>query len=188
MSAPTIVCILGMHRSGTSLVSRLLNVLGVYLGPEEHLMRPSSDNPAGHWESRPIKEINDEILSILGGSWEEPPPLPAGWERGPELAAPRRRARKVIESDFAESELWGFKDPRNSLTLPFWQRILDPMRYVICLRNPLDVAASARAREPQGGDGRFRTWDRALADLCTGRARRHRRPPSTSRVLRGPHG
>jgi hypothetical protein len=147
MSAPTIVCILGMHRSGTSLVSRVLNVLGVYLGPEEHLMRPSSDNPAGHWESRPIKEINDEILSILGGSWQEPPTLPAGWERSPELAASRHRARKVIEGDFSSSELWGFKDPRNSLTLPFWQRILDPMRYVICLRNPLDVAASARARE-----------------------------------------
>lgn len=146
MSAPTIVCILGMHRSGTSLVSRVLHVLGVHLGPEEHLMRPSSDNPTGHWESRPIKEINDEILSILGGSWQEPPPLPAGWERSRELAAPRHRAREVIESDFSGSELWGFKDPRNSLTLPFWQRILDPMRYVICLRNPLDVAASAGAR------------------------------------------
>jgi hypothetical protein len=135
-----------MHRSGTSLVSRVLNVLGVDLGPEEHLMRPSTDNPTGQWESRPIKEINDEILSILGGSWQEPPPLPAGWERSPQLAGPRRRAREVIEGDFSGSELWGFKDPRNSLTLPFWQRILDPMRYVICLRNPLDVAASAGAR------------------------------------------
>ena len=37
MSEPTIVCILGMHRSGTSLVSRMLNVLGVELGPDEHL-------------------------------------------------------------------------------------------------------------------------------------------------------
>jgi hypothetical protein len=146
MSAPTIVCILGMHRSGTSLVSRVLNVLGVYLGPEEHLMRPSTDNPTGHWESRPIKEINDEILSTLGGTWQEPPPLPPGWERSPELAASRQRAREVIEADFSGSDLWGFKDPRNSLTLPFWQRILDPMRYVICLRNPLDVAASAGAR------------------------------------------
>ena len=147
MSTPTIVCILGMHRAGTSLVSRVLNVLGLYLGPEENLMRPSTDNPTGHWESRPIKEINDDILSILGGSWSEPPPLPTGWERSPELTAPRQRARDVIETDFSGSELWGFKDPRNSLTLPFWQRILDPMRYVICLRNPLDVAASARARK-----------------------------------------
>jgi hypothetical protein len=147
VSAPTIVCTLGMHRSGTSLVSRVLNVLGLYLGPKEHLMRPSADNPTGHWESRPIKEINDEILSILGGTWSEPPPLPEGWERSPKLAGSRRRAREVIEADFSGSELWGFKDPRNSLTLPFWQRILDPMRYVICLRNPLDAAASARARK-----------------------------------------
>jgi hypothetical protein len=146
VSDTTIVCILGMHRSGTSLVSRILNVLGLYLGPEEQLMHPSADNPTGHWEIRPIKEINYEILSILGGSWSEPPPLPAGWERSPELAGPRHRAREVIESDFSGSELWGFKDPRNSLTLPFWQRILDPMRYVICFRNPLDVAASAGAR------------------------------------------
>jgi hypothetical protein len=146
MSAPTIICTLGMHRSGTSLVSRVLNVLGVYLGPEANLMRPSTDNPTGHWESRPIKEINDQILSTLGGSWSEPPPLPPGWERSPELAAVRRKAREVIESDFSSAELWGFKDPRSSLTLPFWQRILDPMRYVICLRNPLDVAASAGAR------------------------------------------
>jgi hypothetical protein len=146
MSKPTIVCILGMHRSGTSLVSRVLNVLGVDLGPADHLMHPSSDNPTGHWESRPIKEVNDEILSVLGGSWQEPPTLPPGWERSPELAAPRHRARQVIEADFSGSDLWGFKDPRTSLTLPFWQRILDPMRYVICLRNPLDVAASAGAR------------------------------------------
>jgi hypothetical protein len=58
LSKPTIVCILGMHRSGTSLVSRVMNVLGVDLGPAEHLMRPSSDNPTGHWESRPLKKIN----------------------------------------------------------------------------------------------------------------------------------
>ena len=70
-----------------SLVSRALNVLGLYLGPEEHLMRPSSDNPAGHWENRPIKQINDEILSILGGSWSAPPPLPPGWERCPYMVA-----------------------------------------------------------------------------------------------------
>ena len=111
MSKPTIVCILGMHRSGTSLVSRVLNVLGVYLGPEEHLMRPSTDNPTGHWESRPIKEINDEILSILGGSWSEPPPLQAGWERSPELAGPGGRAREVIEDGFLGLRALGIQGP-----------------------------------------------------------------------------
>jgi hypothetical protein len=149
VSEPTIVCVLGMHRSGTSLVARVLNLLGLDLGPEEHLMRPGPANPAGHWESRAIKEINDEILLRLGGSWSEPPELAAGWERKPELAELRRQARELIEADFSGSDLWGFKDPRNSLTLPFWQRILGPMRYVICLRNPVDVAASLEVREDE---------------------------------------
>jgi hypothetical protein len=146
VSEPTIVCVLGMHRSGTSLVARALHVLGLDLGPEEHLMRPSSDNPTGHWESRPVKEINDEILSRLGGSWSEPPALAPGWERSPELAELRQRARELIEADFSAADRWGFKDPRTCLTAPFWQRILGPMRYVICFRNPLDVAASLTAR------------------------------------------
>jgi hypothetical protein len=149
VSEPTIVCVLGMHRSGTSLVSRVLNVLGLDLGPEEHLMRPNSENPTGYWESRPIKRINDEILSRLGGSWFEPPERGVGWEHRPALAGPRREARELIAADFSDSELWGFKDPRNSLTLPFWQRFLEPMRYVICFRNPLDVAASLETREEE---------------------------------------
>ncbi|MQA73277.1 MAG: hypothetical protein GEU88_02810 [Solirubrobacterales bacterium] len=149
MSEPTIVCVLGMHRSGTSLVSRVLNVLGVDLGPEEHLMRPGLSNPAGYWESRPIKEINDEILRRLGGSWAKPPELAPGWESRRELNEVRRQARALIESDFSSADLWGFKDPRASLTAPFWQRMLAPMRYVVCVRNPVDVAASLEAREEE---------------------------------------
>jgi hypothetical protein len=144
-----IVCVLGMHRSGTSLLTRALNLLGVDLGPEEHLMRPGPANPAGHWESLPMKRINDEVLLRLGGSWSQPPELGEGWERTPELAEARRQARRLIDTDFSRSDTWGFKDPRNCLTLPFWQRMLPPMRYVICLRNPIDVAASLEAREDE---------------------------------------
>ena len=172
MSEQTIVCVLGMHRSGTSLVARLLNVLGVELGPTEHLMRPSSANPAGHWESRLIKEINDEILQLHGGSWHEPPELPPGWERAAELAELRRAARELVEADFSGFDLWGFKDPRNSLTLPFWQRVLGPMRYVVCLRNPLDVAQSLRAREEESIpiDQGLRLWLRYVTSALAATA------------------
>jgi hypothetical protein len=149
VSDPTIVCILGMHRSGTSLVSRLMNVLGLDLGPEEHLMEPNASNPAGHWESLPISEINEDIFVRLGGSWAVPPPMPADWERSPELADLRRQARELIAADFSDSDLWGFKDPRTCLTAPFWQRLLPPMRYLICLRNPIDVATSLEGREEE---------------------------------------
>jgi 2-polyprenyl-3-methyl-5-hydroxy-6-metoxy-1,4-benzoquinol methylase len=146
-SAQEIICVLGMHRSGTSLITRVLNLLGVYLGPEEHLMAPNTDNPKGFWEHDPFKRLNDEILEKLGGTWHEPPMFGAGWETSPELSELRKRARALIQDDFASAELWGWKDPRLCLTLPFWQRLLPSMKYVICLRNPVDVARSLEVRE-----------------------------------------
>ena len=161
-----------MHRSGTSLVAQLLHALGLDLGPEEHLMGPSPANPAGHWENEPISELNDELLERLGGSWYDPPELAPGWEDSRELDDLRRRARQLIESEFSDSERWAFKDPRACLTLPFWQRLVPPMRYVLCLRNPVDVALSLEAREvepipfEQGAD----LWLRYVRAALTGTA------------------
>jgi hypothetical protein len=160
MTGPTIVCVLGMHRSGTSLLAQVLHALGVDLGPDEHLMRPSPANPQGHWENEPITELNDEILARLGGTWSRPPDLPAGWERSPALDDLRVQARELVIQEFGDSECWGFKDPRTCLTLPFWQRILPPMRYLICLRNPVDVAFSLgrRDEEPLAFDRAVLLW------------------------------
>ena len=62
---PDIVCILGMHRSGTSLLARMLNLMGVSLGPEQFLMQPTIDNPKGYWEHDEIVGLNNEILRRL---------------------------------------------------------------------------------------------------------------------------
>src|SRR5690349_960994 len=80
-SAP--VCLLGMHRSGTSLASRMMNVLGVSLGPPEQLMLGNEFNPKGYWEHSQLTALNDDLLRQLGGSWHEPPVLSAGWEHSP---------------------------------------------------------------------------------------------------------
>src|SRR5581483_7497589 len=100
MSDPTIICVLGMHRSGTSMVAQVLHALGLDLGPEEHLMRPSSANPTGHWENEPITELNDALLERLGGSWDKPPELEADWHESRELDDLRRQARELIQSEF----------------------------------------------------------------------------------------
>jgi SAM-dependent methyltransferase len=142
ISDATIVCSLGMHRSGTSLTTRILNLLGVYLEPEEHLMGPNWINPKGFWEHQLLTNINNEIFARLGGSWHELPAFPWHWEDAPELADLRQQAQTLIETNFGVAKLWGWKDPRTCLTLPFWQRLLPPMRYVIALRNPVDVAHS----------------------------------------------
>src|SRR5262249_23640698 len=69
----TVVCIAGMHRSGTSMVARLLNLCGLYLGEDEDLMPSAADNPEGFWENLHFVDLNEKILSALQGGWDMPP-------------------------------------------------------------------------------------------------------------------
>lgn len=169
------VCVLGAPRSGTSLTARLLNILGVDLGPEEELMEPvEANNSAGFWEHEGIADLNEDILATLGEAprqrWRFPPRLPDGWEHDPRLESHRRAAQEILERSFAERRLWGWKDPRTCLTLPFWQEALGRtagveigLRYVICIRHPLDVAASLQARDEMPADESLRLWLRYLS-------------------------
>lgn len=137
------VCIAGMARSGTSMSTRILNVCGLYLGEESDLLPPAPDNPDGFWENSRIVEINEELLSMLGGAWDCPPILPMEFDE--RFARVRAKAEVTLEM-FADREPWGWKDPRNSLTLPFWRHYFPDMKVVICLRNPLEVAQSLYRR------------------------------------------
>jgi hypothetical protein len=139
------VCIAGMHRSGTSMVARLLHICGLYLGDESDLVPPAPDNPEGYWENLRFVRINDEVLNILGGAWDTPPVVAADWGDDSRLAQCRQDASMLTRA-FADREPWGWKDPRNSLTLPFWRHLLTGMRVVICVRNPLAVAQSLNRR------------------------------------------
>ena len=62
------VVVLGMHRSGTSAVSRFINMLGFELG--EHLMAPRKDNPKGFWENEEIVRHNEELMSSTSMRWD----------------------------------------------------------------------------------------------------------------------
>jgi hypothetical protein len=136
-----------MHRSGTSAITRTLNLCGVYLGPPQHLLGPAPDNPKGFWEHRGVVELNDQILSRLGGGALEPPRFVPEWQLALALKDLQERARNLFEQDFSAAGLWGWKDPRTCLTLPFWQNLVPRMSYVICLRNPLSVVESLQRRD-----------------------------------------
>ena len=53
------ICVLGMHRSGTSALTGVVEQLGAFLGPPAHLMAPRADNPAGFFEHQPLTDLND---------------------------------------------------------------------------------------------------------------------------------
>ncbi|HWY18212.1 MAG TPA: sulfotransferase [Solirubrobacteraceae bacterium] len=147
------ICVTGMGRCGTSLTTALIGLLGVDLGPTERMLPTNpDDNARGYWEQQEIYEINEEILRAFGGAWERPPDFPPGWERSPALTAVRDRARHSLIDLFGsgEEERWAWKDPRASVTLPFWRDLIGGMDYVLCVRNPADVAASLAKRDIKG--------------------------------------
>lgn len=135
--------VMGMHRSGTSLTARLLNLAGMYLGEEDEMVPASANNAKGFWEHRPLLELNDEILAHFGGRWDCPPILGCCALAAPRLEPLREKANAIVTASFDGQPHWGWKDPRTTLTLPFWQEILgEPLGCVVCVRNPLAVAAS----------------------------------------------
>jgi hypothetical protein len=150
------LCIAGMHRSGTSMVARLLQACGLFLGREEELGF-DSNNGEPHFEHLRFVALNDEILRRLGGSWNNPPEFPARWETMREVDALTKQAKKLIKR-LSGRYYWGWKDPRNSLTFPFWRRITPDLRLVICVRNPLEVAHSLRKRGDLLGISHFLLW------------------------------
>lgn len=144
--AANVVCVLGMHRSGTSVAAGVLRILGASLGPEDKLVSPRPDNPKGFSEHRPIVALNNALLARLGGRPFAPPGLPPGWESSPLLDDLRERGEEIARELFVGRDVTVWKDPRVCLTLAFWQQVMPPMRYVICVRHPADVAASLHRR------------------------------------------
>lgn len=157
---PLGVFVLGMHRSGTSVVARLLNMLGFSLGPEEGLLRGES-NPTGFWENASLIRLNRELLRLLGGYWTAPPELEPGWELRPELDVLRPEAEELAELLFDRGQ-WACKEPRACLTFPFWRRLIaeQPLVLVLVYRSPLEVAASLAARDGLSPAVGLALWER----------------------------
>lgn len=141
----TPVCITGMHRSGTSSLAQLLYRCGVYLGNERELFAAGPANPDGYWENGRLVSISNRIFEAYRGGWDLPPDLEEGWQNSERLAPLRSEAAGLLHG-LESSGHWGWKDPRGSLTMPFWLDLLPEAKVVISLRNPLEVALSLRKR------------------------------------------
>jgi hypothetical protein len=140
-----VTCIVGMHRSGTSMVAGLLQRYGLYLGPENQLLGASSGNPEGHYEHNGFFRIDEALLHQLGGSWDSPPSLKPGWAHDHSLEGLRNDAKALVDT-FHGKLPWGWKEPRTTILLPFWRSIVPQLRFVICVRSPLEVAKSLAKR------------------------------------------
>ncbi len=139
------IIVLGPHRSGTSLVTRLINMMGAYCFAEGVSIGFNEENPKGFWERRDVIEANDELLASMNASWDRP----ASW--GADLVA--EEAKSKFQHRFREILLnldanrpWVIKDPRLCLTLPLLKPLLEVPLLVYVSRSPLESATSLQTR------------------------------------------
>jgi hypothetical protein len=142
------IVVIGMHRSGTRLVVDVLDKLGVFMGADRQ----------ADAESVTFMLLNEGILHQCGAFWSEPMAahfMLADERAADQLAAGARAAllaqldRYVGAGDWhrgAELPAFGWKDPRNTFTLPVWRRVFPNLRAVHVLRHGVDAAASLARR------------------------------------------
>jgi hypothetical protein len=163
-TAPAQVVVLGMHRSGTSAVTRVLNMMGLWVGPPDAFPPADEGNPTGYWEYREVWALNEAVLGALGATWCTADRLDL--ERLGPLARDHfaKRARKTLDT-LDRGGSWVIKDPRLCVLFPLWRPVLERPLCVLIHRDPLAVALSLQER-----DGLPLLQGIALCDLYNRRA------------------
>ncbi len=158
----TVTVVLGMHRSGTSALAKLLNNLGLASG--DRLLPANEHNADGHFEDIDVLAIDEAMLKRLGTVWHlplNPGRLNQSLDRG-DLAEELSQAAALVRDRVARYPNWFVKEPRLSLLMPFWQRVFAQeginARYVWMVRHPAQVDASLRARDQLGSIHNAQTW------------------------------
>ena len=160
------IAITGMHRSGTSMITRALHDSGLHLigsGAEE-LIDAAEDNPEGFWENKAIVACNDELLEATGGAWDNPPDLPPQAVDDPRVAHIAEASTAAIAA-LSEHDHWGFKDPRLCLTAAYWLDLVPDLKFIICVRHPLEVALSLKRRNQNSYSLGLALWERYYATV-----------------------
>lgn len=141
-----IYAVLGMSRTGTSAVARLVEALGVSLG--NNLIQADARNPRGFYEDQEVLyRVNRGLSHAINYQWL--------WHDSPETTQILSRpdvqpffdyAVTLVNTRLEDTDCWGFKDPATATLLPFWRSVFAwanvRENYVIVMRNPLATAVS----------------------------------------------
>ena len=144
ITKPSIILVLGMHRSGTSLIAQLASKWGAYMG--DNLYGANEYNKDGYWEYVPLVEFNEKILRFIGRTWYFPPE-----KLNVDLLVDEfgNEAKQIVAKMDLSNSAWCWKDPRMVFLLPFWKKILENRNivYVVSARNPLAIIQSLNKRD-----------------------------------------
>ena len=142
------IFVLGMHRSGTSLIARLINLMGAYFGGEGAGLPTNEENPKGFWERRDVVDLNERLILERGATWYDVLPFVEHW-RNPAAGPVASDVSAAIGTLIAELDAhrpWFIKDPRLCLTLGNWRAHCEVPVAVVCARNIGAIATSLSRR------------------------------------------
>lgn len=144
------ILVAGMHRSGTSALTRVFSLLGADL-PKRLAPALPNNNETGFWESVDLMVEHDALLASAGSFWSDWSEFNPAWYASAEAIKYKKIISEIIQEDFAESSLFVIKDPRICRFLPFWFDLLKDLAIkpfvMIPVRNPLEVAQSLKKRD-----------------------------------------
>ncbi|WP_189521358.1 glycosyltransferase [Mesorhizobium sp. M1B.F.Ca.ET.045.04.1.1] len=145
----TCIMVLGMHRSGTSALTRAISLLGAEL--PKNLLGANPTNPTGHWEPSRLLDLHEKMLAEAGSRWDDWRPFEQTDLGAARLRFYKAEIAKVIDEEYGSAPLFVLKEPRISRFVPLYAEILKRMnvdvRYVLTQRNPLAVIASLEKRD-----------------------------------------
>jgi hypothetical protein len=167
-----IIVVLGMHRSGTSAITRGLQAVGVELG--DRLMPGEESNRKGFFEDQDIYELNCELLHALGRDWHHLSPISLG-EMDTQHKNPYFfKAVELLLQKSGGRDIFGFKDPRTIKLFPFWKKIaiqchLD-ISCVLAIRHPFSVSQSLKKRNGFHAEKNYFLWLGHIVESLSGSA------------------
>lgn len=162
----TCLLVLGMHRSGTSALTRVLSLLGAAL--PQNLLGAGLGNDTGHWEPGRLVQLHDQMLAEAGSSWDD-------WRRFNFASLSfdsqthyKAEIRRLLEEEYGDAPLFVLKEPRICRLVPIYLQALRELevavRPIVAFRNPLSVAASLRARDGMNEAQSLLYWLRHVLD------------------------
>jgi hypothetical protein len=149
MSAETkrLVLVVGVGRSGTSLLTGMLGQAGFHIPQPE--VKADDTNPRGFGEPQWVVDLHQRLLRARRITVNDS--RPAAWASTGAAAddeAVRTEVRDWLRTQFAAADTVVVKDPRTVWFLPLWRRCADDLgvatSFVTMLRHPAEIVASAR--------------------------------------------
>lgn len=156
-----VVLIVGMHRSGSSAVTRMLSLCGGALPIQT--LPPNRWNPTGYWEPVRAMEIDEMFLRACGSTWHDPRPHV---QTNPPDAATRADfqtlIKELLRDGFEPTGPLLMKEPRATVLLPYWisaaTELGHPVKLIHVFRHPADVASSLAERDGMDLDHCLAIW------------------------------